>query len=206
MAHENLKFRLQLDFNKDKDKDDTDRWQPVFGGQHHGTFYMIYIDIKSYETEKINDDIEIAKLKCSFRLQNYRGAITMGLERFRGHQFETLEETDNRSETILNFNLEAAPFKKNDYLNDVEITLEKPITSGLIAVFKVFVLPPPASLFDPENLDNSLYLNPYTHLRDGDQYTEVAFRKSGTTDQFRSPTDMGWPGMGFCIPDICIFD
>ena len=127
----------------------------------------------------------------------------MGLDNYRSHKFSTTEK-DN--ETILNFNLEVAPFKKNDYLKNVQINLEKPISSGLIAAFNVFIKPPPIELFNPEDLDSSLYLNPYTHLRDGDQFTDVAFRKSGSQEAFQSPAELGWPGMGFCLPDICIFD
>nr|WP_321222368.1 hypothetical protein [uncultured Psychroserpens sp.] len=197
MAHENLKFQLSLTKN--------DIWQPVFGAQHHGTFYMIYIKIKSYEEVKN----EFGKIEhtydCDFRLQNYRGAITIGLAGSKTPKFTT-DTSDANLGDILNINLEVKPFTKKDYLNDVKLKLVKPIESNLITVINVFVLSPPKNLFDPNDLDNSLYLNPYTHLRDGDEYTEVAFRKSGTNQPFQSPANMGWPGMGFCIPDICIFD
>lgn len=197
MAHENLKFPLSLTKN--------DIWQPVFGAQHHGTFYMIYIKIKSYE--KVQNDFGKTEhtYHCDFRLQNYRGAITMGLIGTKIPKFST-DTSEAKLGDILNINLEVSPFKKNDYLNNIKLKLVKPIESKLVTVINVFVLSPPIELFNPKDLDNSLYLNPYTHLRDGDEYTDVVFRKSGTDQPFQSPGNMGWPGMGFCIPDICIFD
>lgn len=197
MAHENLKFPLSLE--------KKGIWQPVFGGQHHGTFYMIYINVLKYEAFEMTEGKTAYKLKCNFRLQNFRGAITIGLVGFKNHQFTT-EENDNETETILNFNLNVKPFVKNDYLNDIEVFLEKPIESGLIAIFKVSLLLPPKEIFNPEDLDNSTYINPYTHTRDGDQYMELAFRLSGTNDIFQSPKGMGWGKHGFCLPDVCIFD
>lgn len=197
MAHENLKFPLSLEKN--------DTWQPIYGGQHHGTFYMIYIKIHTYEKIEMSKEKPGYSLECSFRLQNFRGAITIGLAEFNNHQF-TDEGTETEPEPVLNFNLKVKPFKKRDYLEKVRIPLEKPINSGLIAVFNVFILPPPDCLFDPNDLDNSTYINPYSHLRDGDQYTDVAFRRSGTDEPFRSPEDMGWGKYGFCIPDVCIFE
>lgn len=197
MAHENLKFPLNLKKN--------DTWQPIYGGQHHGTFYMIYIMIHNYEEIEVAKDQKAYNFECSFRLQNFRGAITIGLNDFRNHQF-AVDESDENTENILNFNLEVKPFKKNDHLNNIQILLEKPIESGLIAVFNVFITSPPDCLFNPKDLDNSTYINPYTHLRDGDQYIDVAFRRNGSEEQFRPPEDMGWGKYGFCIPDVCIFE
>ncbi|GAB4159788.1 MAG: hypothetical protein Tsb0033_14800 [Winogradskyella sp.] len=196
MAHENLKFRLSTT---------STNWQPVYGGQHHGTFYMVYIKIKSYDKIEIAKDKTAYELVCDFRLQNFRGAITMGLVDFSGHNFA--EEThDDTAEHILYFNLEVAPFTKNDYLNNIKILLEAPIEKGLISVFKVLLLLPPKNIFNPNDLENSLYLNPYTHVRDGDQYIDVAYRKHGTKDPFEAPEGMGWGKYGLCVPDVCIFD
>jgi len=209
MAHENLKFPLSLTKN--------DIWQPIYGAKHHGTFYMIYIMIKSYEAVE-NEFKKIEHIyNCDFRLQNYRGAITMGLTGTKIPKFST-DTSEAKLGEILNLNLEVSPFKKNDYLKDIKLKLVKPITSKLVTVINVFIQAPPKLLFHPDDLknpivffdakdlDNSIYLNPYTHKRDGDQYTEVAFRKAGSNDNFASPQEIGFEGMGFCLPDICIFE
>ena len=40
MAHENLTFRVDLN--------ERNEWQPIFGSQDYGTFYMVYIKIKEH--------------------------------------------------------------------------------------------------------------------------------------------------------------
>lgn len=66
MAHETLKFKVHLD--------DNENWQPITGSKHYGTFYMLYIKIKN------TFENDLGKYYCcDFKLQNYKGAITLGL-------------------------------------------------------------------------------------------------------------------------------
>ncbi|AOW19534.1 hypothetical protein [Urechidicola croceus] len=197
MAHENLKFRLKIDLK--------DTWQPIYGAEHHGTFYMIYVKINKYEVIKNEYGIEVHSHNWDFRLQNYRGNITMGLVDTPSLKFSK-DEKETQFGEILNINLSVKPFIKNDIISNCNLNVEKVIPKNMIAVTNVMLLNPPIELYNPKDLDNSLYINPYSHFRDGDHFNEVSTRPVGSKDPFPTPEDMGFGKFGICMPDVCYID
>lgn len=210
MAHENLKFNLKLKFEKNpKDK----KWQPIYGAQHHGTFYMIYIKFNSKSTGTKEDKTTFYKYNCSFRIQNYRGAITMGLSGKPSlkHGFDNHHKSD-----VMYLNIDVTPFTKNDYINDVELKESNQLTKDLVLVSKVNCTPPPENIFSNKgkniktihkNLDNSIYIDPYQYTRDGDHFREVSTREAGSTSPFPSIQTGGSDNnYGFCLADVSIID
>lgn len=195
MAHQQLKFQV--------DPTKSEIWQPVLGGQAHGTFFMVYMKFHDFE-EHNHDDNGNYFYKCSFKLQNYRGAITIGLADIERETIQSEVEELKDKGSITHIRVKVQPFKKNDLIPERVLMFSNKIEKEMLAVIQLELLNPPDSLFDSNDLDNSLYINPYTHFRDGDEFDEVARRKVGTTS-WQSGSNMAGIGTGFCLPDIFWF-
>ncbi|RNC86756.1 MAG: hypothetical protein ED556_04870 [Winogradskyella sp.] len=195
MAHQQLKFPVN--------PKDCDVWQPIFGGQHHGTFYMIYIKIHKHEF--IESDKLPYVYTCDFKLQNYRGSITMGLDKVQYNTYEQkVEELENEG-LILHIKIDVKPFLKNDEILGTKVAMKREISDKQVAVTQINLKNPKLELFNPEDLDSSLYINPHTHFRDGDAYDEVSRRPAGSDEDFPDPSLTYGTPLGFCLADVLIF-
>lgn len=190
MAHENLKFVIRLE--------DRNVWQPVFGSQDFGTFYMIYIKIKDIQEITGEDNTPFFLYTCDFKLQNYRGAITMGLT---GSPDMKIESSVEGVDAFLNVSV--SPFHVNNEILDENIILRSPLQVGMTLQTNFTLNAPPQHLFDPANPDKSVYLSPYRLIRDGEAYSEISTRKLGSNEPFPIPKDIGCE-FGPCIPDRSI--
>ncbi|WP_378177171.1 hypothetical protein [Aquimarina sp. SS2-1] len=192
MAHENLKFVIRLE--------DLDVWQPVFGSQDYGTFYMIYIKINSIQDipAQGGSSNTFYLYNCDFKLQNYRGAITMGLSGSPDMNFE-----DSVDGVDVFLNISVSPFLVNNEILNEDIILNSPLEAGMTLQTNFTLNPPPQHLFDPSNPDKSVYLNPYRLIRDGEAYSEISTRKLSSNAPFPIPKDIGCKH-GPCIPDRSI--
>lgn len=185
MAHENLKFNL----NPTK----YDIWQPILGSQAHGTFYMIYIRF----TKEVIDSGANAVANdyyCEFRLQNFRGCVTMGLVELPRIDFD---DSANKDEPDFIINIKIAPFVKNDKLKRFKYTIDRALKNDDIIHTSGVVLRPPIYIYDPEDYDNSLYLPANEVLRDGDDYLKVC-----TKPYKQTKWDCDKDGFGI-FPGVC---
>lgn len=199
MAHQQLKFQ----FNPKKDI-----WQPVLGAQAHGTFFMAYMKIIDFDQHNQNSDGKY-EYTCHFKLQNFRGAITHGLNDIISEtniisEEGVVDENENNKE-LVEIVMQVKPFFKQDELHNIVLKFDKKIEKEMLATINLELLAPDRSLFDPNNLDNSLYINPYTHFRDGDEYQEVSRRPAGSKSAFPNPSNAAGIGGGFCLADIFWF-
>lgn len=195
MAHQNLKFQVN--------PKNCDVWQPIYGGQHHGTFYMMYIKIHKHEV--IEGDKLPHVYTCDFKLQNFRGAITMGLVEVKYNTVtESVPELEDHG-PILHIIVSVKPFHKNDEILGARIAMKKPIEDKLLAVIQTELENPKKEIFNPDDLDNSLYINPHTHFRDGDEYNEVYQIPVGKEKTKENLKTMDGTGLGFCLADIIMF-
>lgn len=196
MAHENLKFRVVLD--------EKNEWQPIFGSQDYGTFYMVYIKIKGQSVKKNETGKKSYKYTCDFKLQNYRGQITMGFKKGYIPELTTPTGHEPDGEGVQMFlNIEIVPFTVNEELNDITLEQTTPLKKGMTVQTNFIQGVPPKDLYDPKNPEKSRYLNPYRFVRDGEAYSEISarkFKKTGTPNTFEDPSRFGcW--IGPCIPN-----
>ncbi|SNR15631.1 hypothetical protein [Tenacibaculum jejuense] len=189
MAHENLKFKLNL-------KDKTN-FQPILGSQDYGTFYMVYIKIKKFEEFDNSDNFRQYNYHCDFKLQNFIGDITIGFGNSSPKiEFSTQSNSDDHIDAYINFSI--TPFDTNTEISKV-IELHKKLESGMILDSNYSRTPPNQNIYDPKKPEKSKYLNPYRFIRDGEDYVEISGRKFGTDEPFPIPDSMGEP-VGFCVP------
>ena len=195
MAHENLKFALQLD-RKD--------WQPIMGAQDYGTFYMVYIRIKNYQKQE-EDGVSAHTYTVDFKLQNFTGPITMGLTGSPLLSFEDITQTvDEKSQTTrwAKIKIDITPFTVNNEIIDYKLIATEALSKGSpLAVIYNRQLPP-AHIYNPNDLDNSVYLNPHAILRDGDDYMDIALRKNNSDQPFTQV--IAGPPFGICNPSHSI--
>ncbi len=197
MAHENLKF--SLDFS------DNQNWQPIVGNQDYGTFYMIYIKIKNYGSQVNEFGVTEYFYDCDFRIQNFRGEITIG--------FSGIPQINPKdSETIINSNekidveiiLQLAPFTFNEFCSR-NLKREMPIKNNSILRTTVERHLPANDLYNRNEPLKSAYIDPYRYVRDGDTVLEIGTRSYQSNENFNSLADPGIggdPSVGICAPDL----
>jgi len=194
MAHENLKFKLDIRNNND--------FQPILGSQDYGTFYMVYVKINNYENFTNSDGYEQHTYDCDFRIQNFIGDITIGFGDFFPN-FSFASALDSNDPVHASFNITISPFNTNVLIKNRKIDLHRPIESGMIIKTQFRRSPPDINLYDPLNPNNSKYLNPYRFIRDGEDYIEISGRIFPDQSPFPEPDELGDP-MGFCVPNRLI--
>jgi hypothetical protein len=187
--HENLKFNLQPNILND--------WQPILSSQVYGTFYMVYIQFIKHEepTEEKN----YHTYYCKYKLQNFRGAITIGF--IDEPRINVLPESqyDIKDPIDYSFDIKISPFNNNCDTKILEHRLESKISiPNKIFNAEVLVADPPQFMYQKNNPDQALYLHPDQYKRDGEDYMEICYRKFG---------DEQWPckdneGFGR-YPGIC---
>lgn len=190
MAHQFLKFKIDLNDNKN--------FQPVLGSQDYGTFYMVYIKIKKYKSFTNEDGFEQHNYTCDFKLQNFIGDITIG---FADNAPEIKFPNSNPKDPIdASLNIKIAPFMVNPFIKDRVLELDKKLDKGFILETNFERKIPRPALYDSNKPNNSEYLSPYSFIRDGEDYLEIATRKFGTNDTFKPRKSMAGDG-GFCVPN-----
>ena len=167
MAHEELKFKVEFDFNQDQ-------YQPIYASLDYGTFYMIYADFVSDYEQVSPIGVKQYYYTCNFKLQNFRGDITIG---FNNHVVEIDPAKEPDVDAYLKFQIR--PFKVNEELKNVVILSTIPLKKGMVVQTKVTRKSPPRTLYDPFQPQNSAYLNPYRFERDGEDFDEISKRDFG---------------------------
>lgn len=191
MAHEELKFKIDL-----KEKND---YQPILGSQDYGTFYMVYIRIIDYKSFTNDFGITQHNYTCDFKLQNFRGEVTMGFSnQTPSINFIENPEVNDGIDVVLNITV--APFSLNIELLNIVIETDKQIKQNMILETNFERKSPPADLYDPINPEKSKYLNPNRFIRDGEDFTEISTRKFGSDDSFPIPDSAGVRN-GICLPN-----
>ena len=193
MAHEDLKFKIDLTNFKD--------YQPILGSQDYGTFYMIYMKIISYEKYTNADGFEQHRYQFEFKIQNFIGAITIGLKKCQPELIPVLDQNPNDP---VNFQLKLAitPFSTKKAVKYTEV-LDQPIKPEHILSTQYRRNIPGCDLYDENDFDDSRYLNPYQVVRDGDEYLKVCLKKEDDDDCV-DMNDMGGE-TGFCVPSRSVF-
>ena len=199
MAHENLRFRLNVE--------DRNDYQPVLASQDYGTFYLVYAKITSYEQVE-TDGIQKHQYVFDFKLQNFRGNITMGFVDSNDDEHTTFSLGKSNTKNRILFGdyelvVKVAPFRVSSEITGVTFILDEPLEKGHIIRTNLGRQKPPKELYLSDNPDASRYLNPYRFSRDGDEYLELSTRIYGSGDPFKEPNAGGVPG-GFCIPELTL--
>ncbi|WP_299245721.1 hypothetical protein [uncultured Aquimarina sp.] len=196
MAHENLKFSLNLN---------NQNWQPILGNQDYNTFYMVYIKFNQVYSEVNDFGVTEYKYDCDFRIQNFRGEITMG---FSGSPLISLNENpvnpteENRVD--VNIILKISPFNFNEIQEGVIFKLQRPIDHDFVLRTGLERHLPPSDVYNEEDPIKTNYLDPYRYRRDGDTVIEIGTRPYNSDEPFKSIADggIGTPGLGICAPDL----
>ncbi|MFY9244040.1 MAG: hypothetical protein WAO74_13555 [Polaribacter sp.] len=194
MAHENLKFKLDVNNQKD--------YQPILGSQDYGTFHMVYVRIKKYEIVTKTDGIKQHNYTCDFKIQNFIGNITIGFSKPKptinlGSSMNT--DQDPIDATI---KLAIEPFSTKTVVKNVLVELAKPLSKGMILFTDFTRNKPGKKLYNPLKPEKSKFLNPYRFERDGEDYLEISQRTFGSGESFPEPggMDFFYP-RGFCVPN-----
>jgi len=203
MAHENLKFNLHLN-------DQHKEWQPIFASQDFNTFYVVYIKLlKIIENPDSLPGNMKALYKCQFRIQNFRGAVSIG---FCGNPDLWLPiPKDKEIGVKISIPLRAFCFNERwpepktleDNPDDLFIDyvlMEKIDRKKLLKAEINMQLP--AGMYKKETPIKSDYLFPYKYERDGNVAIELGRRKANTDDDFEKyPEDIAGKFGGICSPD-----
>jgi hypothetical protein len=199
MAHENLRFRLDLEDRKE--------YQPILASQDYGTFYLVYAKITSYEKVEVNG-IEKHRYWFDFKLQNFRGCITMGFVDSNEDEHKTFSLGRTKSKNRILYGdfelvVKVAPFRVSSEITQVPLDLNEPLQKGHIIRTNLGRMKPPKELYLSEAPDEARYLNPYRFERDGDEYLEIATRHFGREVPFKEPAAGGVHG-GICVPELSL--
>lgn len=161
MAHEELQFSFELERQND--------WQPIYSNQDLGTFYVIYLKINEANLET-TAGAQFYSYNMDFRIQNYRGAVTMGFV----EQPDVSYVIDDQNHGIdFNFRLSIEPYNNTFYLKDYNVSLSSPIQKGHLIDTNVTVKNVPASLENAQDPNKSIFLDPRLFLRDGDSVDRI---------------------------------
>jgi len=189
MAHENLKFPLSISRTRE--------WQPILASQDFGTFYVVYIKINS-SGSRINE-VENTEYyyNCDFKIQNFVGAVTMGLTGTPDINIAAYPDYSN-----LDITINIAPFNTNFDITNRELILENPIEKDMIIQTVYGVDKVPSTLFNSADPDNSAYLNPHTIIRDGDTSLEIGTRAYGSDKPYIDSNHSGGGPYRICTPNL----
>ncbi len=198
MAHEALKFNVEVN--------NFDKWQPIYGGQDHGTFYMIYMKI----SEVVEQDNKF-HYYAEFKLQNFVGAVSIG---FGGHRTPELIELTNEAKNHRNkqlieimkgegisdskeqsrlleehrvdfrLNLQVTPFDNDFHIPKTKLQGMSNNLVGNILETDCLRNSPPSELYDQKDPQKSKYINPYHYQRAGDETHVVGLRNLNSSDPF----------------------
>ena len=118
MSHEKLQFTLNL-ANKG--------WQPIFGNQELGTFFMIYIKIHNIEAREPNNPNTKYDYLLSYRIQNFRGSVSFGFTVFPEI---TLYSQANNSDIDCKISIKLSPFSLNLTYLEKTVTYNSKLEKG----------------------------------------------------------------------------
>ncbi len=185
--HENLKFNLQPNILND--------WQPIISSQLYGTFYMVYIQFIKHV--KPTEEKNYHTIYCKYKLQNFRGAITLGF--IDEPRINATPEDDFNSKDPIDykFDIKISPFNNNCDTKIIEHKIETDIsTPNKIFNADVLVADPPKFMYIKEFPDEALYLHPDQYKRDGEDYMEITYKKFGDSEDENNQDGYGrYPGI-----------
>ena len=173
--HQNLKFNLSLTKKQ--------KWQPIMATEYIGTFYMIYIKINDLI---IDSNENIIGLKSQFYLQNYRGAIKMGLNignsKNSGNnetKIYSIPRDFEKDGVHYEVPLSVTPFHNCDESAEIAIIFDNGIEINK-TIFEVEVVYSelPQEIFNPSELDKSRYIHPLYCFREGDNMQHIYYKKN----------------------------
>ncbi|WP_432413013.1 hypothetical protein [Rasiella sp. SM2506] len=97
MAHENLRFNLMLRSGTDPLYGTQATLNPVYSDQAYGTQYGLFADFKPKDMDKVYKDFfDVGEL--SMRIQNYSGAITLGITKISTVYIKEFDENNEMNE------------------------------------------------------------------------------------------------------------
>lgn len=185
--HENLKMRVN--FQSENNTDGTPRmpitneYQSICGRLDHGTFYMVYIKLHKHEIINVAGDIS-HKYTVSFFLQNYDGAITMGLDPYQKVRLVENSKKTKENDYHYQIKLKVEPFNSNTALPQQEAWVidgdsknpnKSPLHDCIIDV-EIDMQLAPSTLYNHNDLESSQYIDPMLWERDGENYLRRSYR------------------------------
>jgi len=192
MAHENLKFRLDIN--------DNIEWQPIYAAQELQTFFVIYIKFIEYLEDVTLDLGRTASYTYQLRIQNFRGPISFGLK-----GTPQLVNVENHKEFCLRLNIPVMAFHVNNHSEIITQCFDNKVQrKKLLEVNTTMHIP--KDIYNENDPISSKYLLPFKAERDGNTAMELGRRKMGTKDKFETYDTSGLAGKpnGICNPNISI--
>lgn len=164
----------KVDFTKSND------WQHVVSRQDYGTFYCIYMQVLEATESKISVKSK-AKVQFSyefkFYIQNFEGAVTIGISDVDVREATNSEKSDKNDNFDYCFTLSCKPFYSNPFSKILKFQPNEKLKSGSIVDFSVEMDFPPHDMYNPNNLEQSEYVSPERHVRDGEQVFDIVIEE-----------------------------
>jgi hypothetical protein len=170
--HEKLKFKIHL--SEERGADQEWGYQPIFSEAQYGSHYVINARFEGNADTSGTLNLD----NIHFYLQNYTGAVTVGLEKFSlveecTKEYQDLHEPHYPDCKVYKIKLFARGFNTN-LRHCHKISNNDPlkvIKAGDILVTEVIYLPITKNLTfwdDSSKYGEALYLDPVYQLRDGE--------------------------------------
>ncbi len=179
MAHENLRFNLMLRNGKDPLAGTQATLNPVYSDQAYGTQYGLFAEFKPKNLDKVyKDSFDVGEL--SMRIQNYSGAITLGITKISKIYIKELDEDndmnefkiDGFSKRHLKLLVILQPLN-NTFENSETFSEENPLTLHHGDLLEVVVYYLPAknkfSNIDAQDKNDALFVDHKYQVRDGEE-------------------------------------
>ncbi len=177
MAHENLRFNLILRNGNTPTSNSQSSYNPIYTDQYYGTHFGLFADFKPKDTNEVyNKEFEVGKI--AMKLQNYSGAVTLGISSIISLEIKDAEEEfivkDFSTGRLIELSV-CLQALNNSFEKSVDLAQEQKsftFKEGDILNVKVFIKPIDSELsgIDDENRNtNSLFVDENYMIRDGEE-------------------------------------
>jgi hypothetical protein len=176
MSHENLRFNLLLRSGNDPLSNTQASLNPVYSDQAFGTQYGIFAHFKPKDTEKVyKDTFDVGVIHM--RLQNYSGAVTLGISKISSVTISKFDKKDNslKIDDFTKRHIKLAVILQplsNTFEASEKITEEEPLTlaHGDLLEVSVHYLPADTkfSCIDDATKEKAIFVDHKYQVRDGE--------------------------------------
>ncbi|QOD61488.1 hypothetical protein H9I45_03285 [Polaribacter haliotis] len=168
MAHHLLKFNLQPKV--------IGEWQPIVASQAFDTFYGVFVKFVKHELP--TEDFKLHTYYCMYKIQNFKGAISMGFH--SEPDFRTTPGFGEDGEPYdFSFRIKLSPFNRDwetkiiKHHSENDLSIPNKIFESLVDIKN-----PPSFMYNSNEPDQSLYLHPDQYKRDGDSYLKIEYKST----------------------------
>jgi hypothetical protein len=169
------------------------------GDQEFDTFFMVYIKFVKVAVPKIIDSKTFYEYSFKLKIQNYKGAVTIGF--INNQELELMKRVKNEIKSKITLRLCAFHYNEEEEINLIS---DRQIDKKWFLETRYDLFLPPG-MFNSQNTMHSTFLYPTKYRRDGDSYIELGEKLPGQ-QKFTPINDpllvAGRPPFGICSPRI----